>query len=49
MPVLVSINEAAARLGCKPMEVQRRIDAGLIAHVVLIDVDSLTEHQESHA
>lgn len=46
MPDLVSINEAAERLGCKPMEVQRRIDSGTLRHVVLVDADSLTEHQE---
>lgn len=47
MSDLVSINEAATRLGVTPMEVQRRIDSGDLAHVVLVDVASLTAPQEN--
>lgn len=41
----ISINEAASRLGVKPWEVVRRIDAGELRHVVLVDETSLTEEQ----
>lgn len=47
MPDLISISEAAERLGTKPWEVVRLIEAGLLRQVVLVETDSLTEYQES--
>lgn len=47
MPELITINEAAQRLGRKPFDVVRLIDAGLIRQVVLVDASSLDECQES--
>lgn len=39
----ISISEAAARLGRKPWEVVRLIDAGVLNQVVLVDEASVTE------
>lgn len=46
MPELISISEAADRLGTKPWSVVRLIDAGLVRQVVLVDADSLPDTQE---
>jgi hypothetical protein len=46
MPEQITISEAADRLGTKPYDVVRLIEAGHVAHVVLVDADSLTEYQE---
>ena len=43
MAHLITINEAAERLGAKPFDVIRLIDAGEVATVTLVDADSLTE------
>ena len=47
MPELISISEAAARIGVKPWDVQRLIDDGALRQVVLVDASSLAEYQES--
>lgn len=47
MSKLISISEAASRLGRKPWEVVRLVEAGLLRHAVLVDEASLTEYQES--
>lgn len=39
----ISISDAAARLGCKPWEVIRMIDAGVIRQVVTVDEASIAE------
>lgn len=46
MPELISIAEAAVRLGVKPFAVQALIDTGHLRHVVLVDAASVTEQQE---
>lgn len=43
---LISISEAASRLGTKPWEVERLLAAGRLQEVVLVDADSLREYQE---
>jgi hypothetical protein len=47
MTDLITINEAAARLGSgtKPFDVIRLIEAGDLAHVVLVDADSLNDQE----
>lgn len=47
MGELISIAEAAKRLGVKPWDVVRLMNAGQLRQVVLIDTASLTEYQES--
>lgn len=49
MPELISIAEAASRLGGKPWDVVRLIDAGALRVAVLVDADSLTEHQQQES
>lgn len=46
-PELISIAEAASRIGVKPWDVVRLLEAGVLRQVVLVDVASLTEFQES--
>ena len=46
MSELISIAEAAARLGVKPFAVQALIDTGDLRHVVLVDATSVAEQQE---
>lgn len=43
---LISISEAATRLGQKPGDVVRLIDEGEVRSVVLVDADSLPNVQE---
>lgn len=45
MPELISISEAAKRLGTKPGDIHRLIEAGLVRHVLLVDESSLAEYQ----
>jgi hypothetical protein len=47
VPELISISEAAERLGVKPWEVVRLIEAGQLKRVVLVVADSLNDYQES--
>lgn len=47
MTNLISISEAAERIGAKPFDVVRLIDAGLLRHTVLVDESSLAELEES--
>lgn len=46
MSDLISISEAADRLGTKPWEVIRLVESGRVRQVVLIDATSLAEYQE---
>lgn len=47
MPELISIAEAADRLGVKPFAVQALIDTGHLRHVVLVDAASLAEQEQA--
>lgn len=47
MPNLITIDEAAARIGGRPWDIVRLIEAGAVATATLVDADSLREHQES--
>lgn len=47
MSNLISISEAAERIGRKPFDVVRLIDAGLLRHAVLVDESSLADLEES--
>lgn len=40
---LISISEAAERIGRKPWDVVRLIEAGVLRHSVLVDESSLAE------
>lgn len=46
VPDLITISEAADRLGVKPFAVQALIDTGQLRHVVLVDATSVAEQQE---
>lgn len=43
---LISISEAADRLGAKPWDVERLLAAGHLQEVVYVDGNSLREYQE---